>query len=219
MAVVTICNDFEAPHPPKKIKSATASTVSPSIWQNAGVVSCSLLQDIFPTQGSNPCLPHCRWILYQLSQHFGSPKILEWVAYPFSRGSSWPRNRTWVSCIAGRFFTSRATMEASSSVIVCLFFFFFLSKCIPFGDRSSFNYFAVTNLYLTNMYFLSFLFPATSICHLVISYRHLRISMFTSIHLTFLISCPLMPTKIYPLLWVFALPHITLYIQEYSYMC
>ena len=124
MAVVTICNDFEAPHPPKKIKSATASTVSPSIWQNAGVVSCSLLQDIFPTQGSNPCLPHCRWILYQLSQHFGSPKILEWVAYPFSRGSSWPRNRTWVSCIAGRFFTSWATMEASSSVIVCLFFFF-----------------------------------------------------------------------------------------------
>ena len=29
---------------------------------------------IFPTQGSNPGLPHCRWILYQLS-HQGSPKI------------------------------------------------------------------------------------------------------------------------------------------------
>ena len=33
-------------------------------------------------------------------------RILEWVAYPFSRGSSQPRSRTGVSCIAGRFFTS-----------------------------------------------------------------------------------------------------------------
>ena len=32
-------------------------------------------------------------------------RILEWVAIPFSRVSSWPRDRTWVSCIAGRFFT------------------------------------------------------------------------------------------------------------------
>ena len=30
-------------------------------------------------------------------------RILEWVAIPFSRGSSWPRDRTWVLCIAGRF--------------------------------------------------------------------------------------------------------------------
>ena len=32
-------------------------------------------------------------------------RILEWVAMTFSRGSSWPRDPTWVSCIAGRFFT------------------------------------------------------------------------------------------------------------------
>ena len=32
-------------------------------------------------------------------------RILEWVAYPFSRGFSLPRDGTWVSCIAGRFFT------------------------------------------------------------------------------------------------------------------
>ena len=51
--------------------------------QNTGVGSCSLLHGIFPTQGSNPDLPHCRWILHQLS-HQGSPRILEWVAYPFS---------------------------------------------------------------------------------------------------------------------------------------
>ena len=31
-------------------------------------------------------------------------RILEWTAIPFSRGSSQPRDRTWVSCIAGRFF-------------------------------------------------------------------------------------------------------------------
>ena len=51
--------------------------------QNTGVGSCSLLQGIFPTQRSNPGLPHCRWVLYQPS-HQGNPRILEWAAYPFS---------------------------------------------------------------------------------------------------------------------------------------
>ena len=55
--------------------------------QNTGVDSLSLLQGIFSTQGLNPGLPHCGWILYQLS-HKGSPKILEWLAYPFSSRSS-----------------------------------------------------------------------------------------------------------------------------------
>ena len=36
-------------------------------------------------------------------------RILEWVAIPFSRGSSWSRDRTWVSHIVGRFFTIWAT--------------------------------------------------------------------------------------------------------------
>ena len=71
----------------------------------------SLLQGIFPTQGSNPGFPHCRRILYQLS-HKGSPRILEWVAYPFSRSSP-PRDQTRVSCIKrGGFVTSSATREA-----------------------------------------------------------------------------------------------------------
>ena len=74
-------------------------------------IAVPLLQGTFPTQGSNPGLPHCRQILYQLS-HRESPRILEWVAHPFSRGSSQPRNQTRVSCIAGRFFTSWATGEA-----------------------------------------------------------------------------------------------------------
>ena len=61
--------------------------------QNTGVGSLSLLQGIFPTQGSNPDLLHCRRMLYQVS-HKRSPRILEWVAYPFSSRFSWPRNWT-----------------------------------------------------------------------------------------------------------------------------
>ena len=49
--------------------------------KNTGVGSLYLLQGIFPAQGLNSGLPHCRWILYQLS-HKGSPRIVEWVAYP-----------------------------------------------------------------------------------------------------------------------------------------
>ena len=66
-----------------KILSESHSVVSDSLqphglyspWnspgQNTGVGSLSLLQGIFPTQGLNPDLPCCRWILYQLS-HQGS---------------------------------------------------------------------------------------------------------------------------------------------------
>ena len=79
--------------------------------QNTGVGSLSLLQRIFPTQGSNPGLPHCRQILYQLS-HKGSPRIQEKVAYPFSSGSFGPRNQIGISCIAGGFFTNWAMREA-----------------------------------------------------------------------------------------------------------
>ena len=81
--------------------------------QNTGVGSLSLLQGIFPTQGLNPGLPHHGQILYQLS-HNGSPRILGRVTYPFSRGSSWPRNWTEVSCIAGGFFTNWAIREAKN---------------------------------------------------------------------------------------------------------
>ena len=42
------------------------------ILQASGVGCHALLHGIFPTQGSNPDLPHCRWILYPLS-HQGSP--------------------------------------------------------------------------------------------------------------------------------------------------
>ena len=50
--------------------------------QNTGVGSFSLPQGTFPTQGSNPGLPHCRQILYQLSHH-GSP-IHHWSLFKYS---------------------------------------------------------------------------------------------------------------------------------------
>ena len=106
-----------------KLKSESWSVVSDSLWphgwyspwnspgQYTGVGSLSPLQQIFPTQGLNSGFPHGRRILYLLS-HKGSPRILGCVAYLFSRISSWPRNWTGVSSIAGRFFTNWAMREA-----------------------------------------------------------------------------------------------------------
>ena len=113
--------------------------------QNTGVGSLSL-QGIFPTQGSNPGLPHCRRILYQLSHegnprilgalyqltYEGNPRILECIAYPFSSGSSQPRNQTRVSCIIGRFFTNWTTRDLKVNS--------FLSLKHYFASAFSFNY-------------------------------------------------------------------------------
>ena len=106
--------------PPEEVtirESESRSVVSDSLqphglsspWnspgQNTGVGSQSLLQGIFPIQGSNSRVIHFRQILCQLN-HKGSPRILKWVTYPFSRGSSQPRNQTGVCHTAGRFFTN-----------------------------------------------------------------------------------------------------------------
>ena len=48
--------------------------------QNTGVGSCSLLQGIFPTQGLNPGLPHCRRILYQLSHNRSPSQHIIWFS-------------------------------------------------------------------------------------------------------------------------------------------
>ena len=85
--------------------------------KNIGVGCHALLQGISPTQGLNTGLLHHRQILYHLS-HQGSPRILEWLAYPFSREISWPRNRTGVSSIAGGFFTNWAIREAQYFIVV-----------------------------------------------------------------------------------------------------
>ena len=109
--------------------SETHSVMSNSLWphglysprnspgQNARVGSYSLLQGIFPTQGSNPGLPHCRQILYT-SWAKWSPGMLKWIVYPFSSRSSLPRTQIRVTCIAAGFFTSWATRRASGILLL-----------------------------------------------------------------------------------------------------
>ena len=73
----------------------------------AEVGNLSHLQEIFPTQGSNPGIEPRSPALQADSLPAGpqgKPKNTGWVACPFSSRSSWPRNQTEVSSIAGRFF-------------------------------------------------------------------------------------------------------------------
>ena len=58
-----------------------------------------------------PCTIHVHGIL--------QARILKWVAVPFSRASSQPRDRTQIFRIAGRFFTSWATREAQNTRVGC----------------------------------------------------------------------------------------------------
>ena len=115
-----------------------------SSGKNTGMGCHALLKGIFLTQRPNPGLPHCRRIFYCLS-HQRSPRILEWVAYPFSTGCSQPRKWTRVSCIAGRFFTSWATKEAPS--ILTTFIFKQIHK---------FSSFSIYILYISTFTFIHF---------------------------------------------------------------
>ena len=69
------------------------------------VLSRSVMSDSLQPDGLQPAKA-------PLSMGILQARILEWVAMPSSRGSSSPRDRTQVSCIAGRFFTVWATREA-----------------------------------------------------------------------------------------------------------
>ena len=85
----------DLPNPGVKCRSPTLQVDSlpsepPGKPKNTAVGSLSFPQGIFLTQGLILSLLHCRQILDHLS-HQGSPRILEWVADPFSRGSSQPR--------------------------------------------------------------------------------------------------------------------------------
>ena len=52
-------------------------------------------------------------------------RILEWVAVPFSKGSSWPRDQTPVSHIAGRLFAIWATREAPKHSIILAYYYYY----------------------------------------------------------------------------------------------
>ena len=63
-------------------------------------------------------------------------RTLEWVAISFPRGSSQPRARTWVSHIAGRFFTVWATRKALSTTVPLPMGGFTLGNCLPQGYQN-----------------------------------------------------------------------------------
>ena len=74
----------------------------------------SLSQDQGLFQGVSCCIRWPKYWSFSSSIHgILQAKILEWFAISFSRGSSWPRDWTQVSCTAGRLFTIWATREAS----------------------------------------------------------------------------------------------------------
>ena len=68
-----------------------------------------------PNTGIEPWSPTLQADSLPAELHKASPKVLEWIIYPFSRGSSWCRDQTRVSCIAGGFFTSGATREVQGA--------------------------------------------------------------------------------------------------------
>ena len=73
-----------------------------------------------------PCLTFCSCLTLCDPLHYTvhgilQAWILEWVAFPFSRGSSQPRFWTQVSSIAGRFFTSWAGIPGTLKWVACPF--------------------------------------------------------------------------------------------------
>ena len=126
---------------PMNCSSPGSSVHGDSPGKNTGMGCHDLLQGISPTQGSNPGLLHCRQTVYFLS-HQRNPRILEWLAYRFSRGPFPNQELNRVSCIAGGFFTSWANKEA----LIYLWFFQILT---PFLLRipSIFNFDVIQNLY------------------------------------------------------------------------
>ena len=104
---LTLCDPMDCSPPGTSVHGDSSG-------RNTGVGCHALLRGAF-NQGLNPGLPHCRQIPYHLSLQ-RSPRILEWVTYPFSKRSSQPGNWTRVSCIAGGFFTTWATRKARGNI-------------------------------------------------------------------------------------------------------
>ena len=112
---LSLCNPMGCSLP-----GSSVHVESPS--KNIRVDCHALFQEIFPTQGSNPGLPHCMWIVYRLN-HQGSPRILEKVAYLFSRETLRPH----ISCLP---YTSWRQLLAKK-VFTHLSFIFLAKHFIP----------------------------------------------------------------------------------------
>ena len=91
---------------------------SGEIWNEQGLLEWhSVLSHAtygYSSVMSNSLQPKGYSLLGTTAHEILQARILEWVAIPFSRGSSWPRDQTQVSCMAGRFFIIWATREALS---------------------------------------------------------------------------------------------------------
>ena len=126
------CGSAFHPHPQSRVSLCglcKSSVMSQWLWETrkSGVFIC--LWDFF----SRDCVCVCVCVCSVVSNSTdcslpGSfvhgilqARILEWVAIPFSRGSSQPRDWTQVSCIAGRFFTIWATRTSSYAKYVFSF--------------------------------------------------------------------------------------------------
>ena len=119
-----------------------------------------------PNPGIEPRSPTFWHILYQLS-HKRSPGILEWVAQPFSSRSSQPRNRTRISCIAGRFFSNWAMREPSMAN--SKWWINGASTVIPFSSISPWKSFEFGNPFWTDLQYSQlhmcfYLQLATTLC-------------------------------------------------------
>ena len=90
-------------------------------------------------------------------------RILEWVAIPFSRGFSWCRDLTWVSCLAGRFFTVWAIGRAKILHLSLLYLFFFL-KCRALKDTVQ-----AIKIWTGLTFKFCYVFKAISLCELSLS--------------------------------------------------
>ena len=97
--------------PPGLILSILFSCVNPQPWGT--VLDRSLIHS--SCQVAQSCLTLCNPVDYT-AHGILQARILEWVAFPFSRASSQPRDRAQVSRTAGRFFISWATREAHMNV-------------------------------------------------------------------------------------------------------
>ena len=83
------------------------------VWKVCESVSFSVVSDWSPMDCSPPGSCVCGIV---------QPRILRWVAIPLSRRTSQPMDRTWVSCIAGGFFTIWAIREEKTSILNLILF-------------------------------------------------------------------------------------------------
>ena len=93
--------------------------------------------DVNRCEVAQSCLTVCDPMNYSLSRSsihgIFQARVLEWVAISFSRGSSWTRDRTQVSCTAGRFFTNE---PAGKPWLLLTLIKTFLSNVVPVLSQS-----------------------------------------------------------------------------------